>query len=73
MEAVQATPTSRRPRVVRTRMSVAEVARYLERHENTIRLWARARAIPTIRIGRRIEFDRVAIDRWLASKTTQAT
>ena len=58
------------PRRIRsTRLTVAELAIQLGRHQNTIRAWVHAGKIPSIRLNGRIEFDRVAIDRWIAANT----
>lgn len=60
------TPT---PRRVRIRMNVTECAAHCGVHSNTIRSWCHANKIPHIHLGGRFGFDRVAIDRWLASHT----
>lgn len=45
--------------------SVKQAAEYLGRTEKAIRHLVEDRKIPHIRIGRRIQFDRDALDRWM--------
>jgi len=52
------------------KFNVAEAAHYLRLSASTLRtrVWRRRVGLPTIRCGRRIIFDREALDAWLARR-----
>ncbi len=50
-------------------LSTKKLADYLDMNPITIRLKAKSGEIPSIRIGRRLRFDKQQIDRWLQRNT----
>ena len=49
-----------------------ELAAYIDSTEGSVRQLARQRRIPHVRRGRRVLFDRIVIDKWLAAQAVEA-
>jgi excisionase family DNA binding protein len=47
-------------------LTVSECARYLGRSAKAVRRLVERGELPCVRLGRRLQFDRVALDRWVA-------
>lgn len=48
-----------------------EVAQWLKVSERTVQDWVLARLIPSIRVGRLVRFERLALVQWLEAKKGQ--
>lgn len=51
------------------RFNVSQAAEYLGISHHTVRLWVKEKKLPCIRLGRRVLFDRQALDAYLQEKT----
>jgi len=51
-------------------LTVPEVARLLRVRESTIYTWVETGALPTVRVGRLLRFERAEIDAWLDRRST---
>jgi excisionase family DNA binding protein len=49
-------------------LKAEELARLLNVRPTTVYAWAQTGFVPHIRIGGCVRFDRVAVDKWLATK-----
>jgi excisionase family DNA binding protein len=53
-------------------LNVGEAARYIGRTEKAVYRLVARRSIPFIKHGRRVHFDRLALDRWMARGAVDA-
>lgn len=53
-------------------LNAADLATYLSTTERHVRELVYRRAIPFVKIGRALRFDRVVIDRWIDGNATAA-
>lgn len=58
-------------RLNKSTMTVAEAARYLGVHEDTVYAMVRDRQIPHIRVRRRIFFRRETLDAWMSQQEAE--
>ena len=49
-------------------MTVEEASEYLHLHPQTIYVMARQGALPILKVGRAVRFDKLALDRWIQRK-----
>ena len=49
-------------------MNTHELAAYLRKPVGSVRVETSRKKIPHVKLGRRVIYDRIAIDEWLASK-----
>jgi excisionase family DNA binding protein len=54
-------------------LAPAEAASYLGKTRKALYHLVQRRVVPFIRVGRRLTFDRLALDRWLAGHKVDAT
>ncbi len=54
-------------------MTLAEAAQFLRLNPRTLEAWARGPSprVPVIRLGRRVLFDRGALEEWLRTRTVR--
>lgn len=53
-------------------LTVPALATYIGRSEEAVRMLVKRGQIPTIRVGRRVQFDKEKIDRWMGRHSQRA-
>jgi len=52
-------------------LTVEEVSKYLKVSRGTVRTMTKSKGLPSIKVGNRVLFDRVEVDKWVKNQSVK--